>query len=152
MRTRKEIKEYQIVSSTEEEDGDLLFARIGKLAVSKNVHKALEGPLVHLDGTVWVYALHPSEGVVAIASLHTDTLQSKGIARLDNAYVMPEHRNNGLHHTLFEERLAIAQELGALIIQGWANGNSQKTFRSYGFVEQGRRGKWIKFERVISND
>lgn len=144
--------ELRIVRDSEAQSGRGLFARIGPLGFDPEVHRELEGPMVHRPGTIWVLALDEADDVVACASLHTDRLAGSGLVEFDNAYVRPAYRQRGLHGQMFTIRLSIATELGATTARGFARPTARLAFEAHGFRVKSERGKWRIYERRLDDD
>lgn len=139
---------YKIYRDSSTESGDAFYTRMGKQFASREVFKALEEPMFDTADHVWLLVYAGNE-LAAFACIDGGQMRKKCIAVLTYAYVMPAHRQHGLHGILFELRLSLAINMGAKMIRGVANGNSNSKFISHGFRSTRQNGRFTYYEKEI---
>ena len=120
-----------------EDQDDFFYMFMGPYFASLDIAKELERQLYNKDGSVW-YMSTFNQSVLGFAALFDNGKHYF----LDNLYVLPIHRNQG-----------VARELVAEIVQDYTdkpikcvacNSHAIRIFRSLGFEEVGRNGKYKK--------
>jgi GNAT superfamily N-acetyltransferase len=103
---------------------------MGPYLARREIIKALDEPLYDDDGKVWYVAVSKADNnkVLGFASV----MPTKGGKKVifDNAYVLPDYRNNGIFHMLVQQRLQDYQNVEITLI---ANGRSAVLYESFGF-------------------
>lgn len=101
--------------------------------------RELGGPFTDDALTTWVIALDTAGALAGLASVR----EEKNVALLDHAYVRPEHRGQGIHGLLLQERIA---RTTAPKVRVMANPNSLTALLKLGFMASGKRGKYVVME------
>jgi len=132
-----EIKQYQ------HGEGDF-WQRMGEQFASPVVRRELGRAMTSVPEYVWWVALEDDQvvGFAALAPQHDDS------AELRHAYVMPEHRGQGLYCKLLEARIEYGREHFARLYTV-ATDASKPGLEAHGFVEIGKRGRYTRMELVF---
>ena len=133
-------------------DKDAEFWRtMGPLFTSKQIIKDLEGPMFDDDTYHWIIVYDDNYKIAGFTSLTTARID-KGIIECTAAYVLPEHRHNGVYRELFKQRALLGFELGAVELRGVANPTSKKVFEDAGWKATRTAGKWTHFRKATHNE
>lgn len=119
---------------------------LGPFLSSRAVAGDLGGPIYNDDGRVWFVA--SLNGCLAgIAAV--DVKRSAGV--LKHAYVYPQYRKRGVYSQLLQTRMEYIKDLGLAKIKTRAAPTTAHRFVAMGFVEVGRRGKYVDYEKEIGS-
>jgi GNAT superfamily N-acetyltransferase len=142
------------------ESGDF-YHLVGPFLGSRDVHRALGGPVYDDPGKRWWIAIHqqnvsmphgPLRGmedgyeqasieVVGFCALTVDG----PTVHLGSAYVVPEHRSDGVYAELFEARLKAARASG-LKLRATVKPDAATLFRRHGFRVVRETANYTVFE------
>lgn len=116
-----------------------LWQRLGPYLVSREVHKALGGPIYSTEGTHWWIALERGK-VLGFASMRP----TKSAVWYDYAYVVDDEREKGVFSALAEARDAAAVELhGDLPTRVNTRADRWSHYKRRGWTVTSERGEWI---------
>jgi len=125
------------------DDKDAAFwADIGPFATSRDVHKALGGPIFDDARFEWVIA--KEEGVVIGWGARVHDAEKK-LVTVDWTYVVPEHRRRGIYTGLRERLLSGTN--GTTVRGTSKNAIIQRLYEREGFAHTGSSGAWKRYER-----
>ena len=113
--------EYRVYLDSSTESGNTFYCRMGRFFADREVAKELAEPLYDSATSLWLMATDAAGNIVAFGYLDTRDMARKGEALVTYGWVAPDHRCAGLHTALFEARLRLAGELGAITVFGVAN-------------------------------
>lgn len=139
---------YTLYLDSSTRSGDAFYGRIGAAVFDRAIRKALDGALNNDDTYEWLLAYTADGALAAFSSFHTAHLD-KGVIWLDNAYVYPEHRKQGLHHAMFDLRLTLAKQVGATVVKGLATLASRDAFEANGFTVISERGQYRTYQKEL---
>ena len=121
---------------------DEFYAMMGRYFADLNIAKELERQLYNKERSVWFLVVDQSELVPRVRGF-ASLFETKKHYFLDNLYVFPEFRGQG-----------VAKEIVEYIVKGYTdkpikcvavNPYALKVFDDLGFVEVGQNGKYKKF-------
>lgn len=120
-----------------EQQDEKFYAKMGRYFASLDIAKELERQVYNKPHTTW-YVFTLRQRVIGFASVYNGTTHFF----LDNLYVLPEHRGQGIATDIVEE---ITQRHSNKPIRCIANNpHALKVFDRFGFVEVGQNGKYKK--------
>lgn len=117
--------------------GDNFYVLMGRYFASLDIAKELERQIYNKDNSVWYISTYKNT-VLGFASL----FDNGKYYFLDNLYVFPEHRNDGIARELVAEIVSDHTDKPIKCIA--TNSYALKIFHSLGFVEVGQNGKYKK--------
>lgn len=122
------------------------YPTVGPFLAKRAIAKELGGPIYDDDGKMWFLA-RENGVVVGFATL----LLKGSILHLEEVYVLPTHRYNGIHTRLIDERLKYCPP--GSTVQVLVNASSIDQYKARGFTEKRKRGKsWTELVKVIGNE
>lgn len=113
------------------------YAQMGKYFASLDIAKELERQIYNKDNSVWYISTY-KRTILGFASL----FDNGKYYFLDNLYVLPEHRNDGVARELVTEIVSDHTDKPIKCIA--TNPYALKIFHSLGFQEVGQNGKYKK--------
>lgn len=120
-------------------DGDAeLYLRLGPFAVSRQVHKEMDGPLFSAPGVKWFFALDAGR-VIGFCSLRTEP----AAYWFDYVYVIPERRGQGVHRRLAQARQEHLGTLPPRPVNVCCRSRRWPHYAERGFTIKSQRGDWI---------
>ena len=122
---------------TSDFQGEEFYAKMGKHFASLDIAKELERQIYNKDRSVWYLSTYKNT-VLGFAAL----FDNGKYYFLDNLYVFPEHRNDGIAKELVAEIVADHTDKPIKCVAN--NPYALKIFYSLGFVEVGQNGKYKK--------
>lgn len=144
--------DYKIFEDSSAESGNTFYCRMGWFFANREIARDLAEPMFDSPTARWLMATDGAGAIVAFGCLDLERMERKGEAVLTYGYVMPGHRNQGLHTALFEQRIKLAQELGARTLFGVANGRSKHTFEKHGFNVVRVNGQYTYFRKELNHE
>lgn len=144
--------EYRVYLDSSTESGNTFYCRMGRFFADREVAKELAEPLYDSATSLWLMACDAAGDICAFGCLDTRDMARKGEALVTYGWVAPDHRGAGLHTALFEARLRLAGELGAITVFGVANGRSHKTFERHGFHVVRVNGQYTYFRKELNHE
>lgn len=117
--------------------GDYFYMLMGRHFASLDIAKELERQIYNKDNSVWYISMY-KHAVLGFASL----FDNGKYYFLDNLYVFPEHRNDGVARELVAEIVSDHTDKPIKCIA--TNPYALNIFLSLGFVEVGQNGKYKK--------
>lgn len=117
--------------------GDNFYVLMGRYFASLDIAKELERQIYNKDNSVWYISTYKNT-VLGFASLFDN---GKSYF-LDNLYVLPEHRSEGIARELVTEIVSDHTDKPIKCVAN--NPYALKIFHSLGFVEVGQNGKYKK--------
>lgn len=117
--------------------GDNFYVLMGRYFASLDIAKELERQIYNKDNSEWYISTY-KHTVLGFASL----FDNGKYYFLDNLYVLPEHRNDGIARELVAEIVSDHPDKPIKCIA--TNPYALKIFHSLGFVEVGQNGKYKK--------
>jgi len=125
------------------------FAQMGYYFASKAVRKDLGGyPLGFDDDFVWIIAESKRGDVLGFASL---SFAKSGVAWLQDAWVDPDQRRNGIYRALLDKRVELTIERGASSILAMVRAPLLPFYEANGFHIVNSRGQWYRIEKDLSD-
>lgn len=124
--------------------GDLgVWPLIGPFLTSREVHKSLGGPVVsEPEATTWWVATN-GKAVVGFCALRDD-----GAYWLENSYVVPDARGEGVHTKLSDARLKHLETLPPKTVRVCCRTARWPYYEAQGFHQDRIKGDWIYASRV----
>lgn len=113
------------------------YAQMGKYFASLDIAKELERQIYNKENSVWYISTY-KRTILGFASL----FDNGKYYFLDNLYVLPEHRNDGVARELVTEIVSDHTDKPIKCIA--TNPYALKIFHSLGFQEVGQNGKYKK--------
>lgn len=134
-------------------DGDAAFwTTLGPAFVDRAIHKEMGGPIASSDDYIWLVVLNQYDKLAAFSAINFER-RAQGIAVLDNAYVYPWHRENGLHRRMFELRLALLETaLDIRAVRGLALPSSRAVFEAHDFEVTRKNGQYWTYQKELKRD
>ena len=117
--------------------GDNFYVLMGRYFASLDIAKELERQIYNKDNSVWYISTYRNT-VLGFASL----FDNGKYYFLDNLYVRPEYRNDGIARELVTEIVSDHTDKPIKCVA--TNPYALKIFRSLGFQEVGQNGKYKK--------
>lgn len=152
MKLYKTHGDYRIYLDSSTESGNTFYCRMGRYFADRSIANELTEPLYDSDTSLWLMATDAGGNIVAFGCLDTERMERKGEAVMTFGYVLPKHRNHGLHTALFEARLRLAADIGARTVYGVANGRSKSTFERHGFTVVRVNGQYTYFRKELTHE
>lgn len=115
-----------------------LWPLIGPFLASREVHKSLGGPVFSDADTSWWVATE-SKAVVGFCSLR----EAKGAYWLENSYVLPDSRGEGIHTKLADVRLKHLATLPSKTVKVCCRTARWPYYEGWGFHQDQVKGDWI---------
>ena len=122
---------------TSDFQNDRFYSKMGKFFASLDIAKELERQVYNKDNSVWYLSCFDNE-VLGFAALFDNGKHYF----LDNLYVLPQHRNEGVAREIVREIVSNHTDKPILCIAN--NPYALKIFCSLGFKEVGKLGKYKK--------
>ena len=116
---------------------DNFYALMGRHFASLDIAKELERQIYNYENSVWYISTY-KRTVLGFAAL----FDNGKYYFLDNLYVFPQHRNDGIARELVTEIVSDHTDKPIKCIAN--NPYALKIFHSLGFVEVGQNGKYKK--------
>lgn len=120
--------------------GDNFYVLMGRFFASLDIAKELERQIYNKDNSVWYISTYKNT-VLGFAAL----FDNGKYYFLDNLYVLPEYRNDGIARELVAEIVSDHPDKPIKCIAN--NPYALKIFHSLGFVEVGQNGKYKKLTK-----
>lgn len=120
--------------------GDNFYVLMGRFFASLDIAKELERQIYNKDNSVWYISTYKNT-VLGFASL----FDNGKYYFLDNLYVLPEHRNDGIARELVAEIVSDHTDKPIKCVAN--NPYALKIFHSLGFQEVGQNGKYKKLTK-----
>lgn len=137
---------YRIRCMTNEDED--FYMLIGPFLSRRSIVKEIGGPIWDDDGMYWYVALSSEHEVLGFAATREKRGNKQSIINeLDNAYVLPEYREQGIYASLLDARIAMC--LDGSLMRAVVNVNSREQFFKRGFTVHRHRGKsFVEVEKV----
>src|SRR5690606_32962138 len=124
-----------------------LWARLGEFFASRDVHKALGGPIYSAPGSHWWIATERGK-VLGFASMRPTSTA----VWLDYAYVAEGARGQGIHAQLCEAREKLAAELHPdLPLRVAVRADRWRHYKRRGWTVASERGEWVHGIREVQS-
>lgn len=139
MKTIAELKEYRIVVMTSAAEG--FWEMMGPFFASRAVANTLGVAMYDSERTTWFVALNESGRVLGFNAATVG-----GNTQIQYDYSVADAPTK-LAETLFRHRMKhVTREYPKKVVKGTAAPEQEQLYRSAGFREVSRRGKYINFE------
>lgn len=123
-----------------ESQGDNFYKLMGRYFASLDIAKELDRQIYNKDNSVWYLSTYKN-AVLGFAAL----FDNGKYYFLDNLYVFPTFRNDGVAKEIVEEIVSDHKNKPIRCIAN--NPYALKIFQSLGFEEVGQNGKYKKLEK-----
>lgn len=123
------------------QQNDDFYAVMGRYFADLNIAKELERQLYNKENTVWYLVVDEAELPLRVCGFASLFVANKHYF-LDNLYVFPEFRNQGIAKEIVESivKTFTSKPIKCVAVNPYA----LKVFDDLGFVEVGRNGKYKK--------
>ena len=143
---------YRIYLDSSAASGNRFYCRMGCFFADREIARELAEPLYDSPTSHWLIACDAAGEICAFGCLDGERMEKKSEAVMTYGYVLPAHRQQGLHTALFVARLRLAGELGARTVFGVANGRSNATFAKHGFQVVRVNGQYTYYRKELSDE
>lgn len=126
-------------------DGEKLYAKIGRWLGSPDVRRECGGYPLN-DGTDYRWLIAMNKRDLSPCGFISFEHKPHGIV-IYHGYVDPEHRGRGVFRELLRQCLSYADH-NHMTATTTQRVDAAVALGILGFVESGRRGAWIKFDRA----
>ena len=123
-----------------EYQGAEFYANMGKYFASLDIAKELDRQLYNKPNSVWYISTYRNV-ILGFAAL----FDNRKYYFIDNLYVRPEHRNEGVAKELIQEIVSDYSDKPIKCIAN--NPYALKIFHNLGFTEDGSNGKYKKLTK-----
>jgi GNAT superfamily N-acetyltransferase len=120
------------------------YSVMGPYLSRREIVKELGFPVWDEDNKIW-FAVFSGEKLVGFSALRI----KKDNAVLCSAYVLPEHRRNGIYTFMIRTRVAYAEKNGFARLVTTATEASRNTLVKCGFEPLHQKGQYTKMERSL---
>jgi GNAT superfamily N-acetyltransferase len=132
------------------EENDFFWSKMGRFFASPKVRDAVGGFMTSDLRYTWWVAFDEAGQVRGFCAARRDK-KGKRIY-LTYAYVLPEHRGQGVYEQLFLARQAdVMGWQGIESLWSVVNPHSEKIFFEHGFIETGRKGQYVTVEKKVEH-
>jgi L-amino acid N-acyltransferase YncA len=134
----------RIKSFAHDDGNEEFWAKMGPFFASPTVRNAVGGFMTSDARFTWWVAFERGR-VIGFCAARAD---KKNAMYLTYAYVLPDHRGQGVYDALFHARMKDVLKTNPTRLWAVVNPKSEKIFYSEGFVKTGARGQYDIVERV----